>query len=348
MNAPRTCLRAALVLVTAGVALLAAGCLERKETIRVGRDGSVRMIVTIKGEPSDFDSGDALPQRGGPWRIEEDRIETEDDQSETRIRVASFDGRKGEPIPDSFVDDHDPNYETSLRFPTGVDVERRSDGEYFHFNRRYLARQEARYAIWNEALKETIEKFSGKDPADMSDEERRELVGALRASESMKRVEMVAGAVEAMQDQEWPQDYGLRLRRIVLDAYENANMDDVVTLMGSPAGEDRDRAINSFGAELVEKVADRMRHELRELRVSSGDAERFFDAYAAEEARRSVTEDLMDETFRVELELPGEIVGHNATSVEDGKLIWEFPGKSLNDRDHVLMATSRISRKQGE
>ncbi|GMU81378.1 MAG: hypothetical protein AMXMBFR47_12490 [Planctomycetota bacterium] len=346
MNKPNTAVRTALVLVAATAALLATGCLERKETIRVGRDGSVKMLMTIKGEPSDFESGDALPQRGSPWKVEEDRIESEPDKNDVRVRVASFDGRKGEPIPDSFVDERDPNYETCLRFPTTVNVERRSDGEYFHFNRRYLARQEARYAIWNEPLKQSIDKFAGKDPADMTDEERRELVGTLRAAESMKRAEMVLGAVETMEEeQKWPQDYGLRLRRVVLDTYENVNMDDIVTLMGSPAGEDRDTAINAFGAELVEKVGERMRKELRELHVSSGDAERFFDAYAAEEARRSATEDLMDETFRVELELPGDVVAHNATSVEDGKLIWEFPGKSLADRDHVIMATSRISRK---
>lgn len=346
MHTPHLVIRTALAVFAASAALLATGCLERKETIRIGRDGSVRLLVTIKGEPSDFESGDALPERGGPWKIEDDRFEAEPDKNEARIRVASFDGRKGEPIPDSFVDERDPNYETSLRFPTTVNVERRADGEYFHFNRRYLARQEARYAIWNEPLKQAIDKFAGKDPAEMTDEERRELVGTLRASESMKRAEMVMGAVDFMENEhKWPQDYGLRLRRVVLDTYETVNMDEVVTLMGSPAGEDRDRAINAFGAELVEKVADRLHRELRELRISSGDADRFFDAYAAEEARRSATEDLMDETFRVELELPGEVVAHNATSVEDGRLIWEFPGKSLADRDHVIMATSRISRK---
>lgn len=345
MNTSRTPIRTTLILLAASAGLLATGCLERKETIRVSRDGSVKMTVTIKGQPADFDTGDALPERGGPWKVEADRMESDPDKSESRVRVATFEGRKGEPIPDSFVDERNPNYETSLRFPTTMNIEKRSDGEYFHFNRRYLARQDARYEIWNQALKETVDKVAGKDPSDMTDEQRRELVGALRASESLKRAEMVTAAVETMEDREWPQDYGLRLRRAVLETYERVNMDDIVTLMGSPAGEDRDMAINAIGAGLVEKVADRLRHELRELRVRTGDVERFFDAYAAEEARRSVTEDLMDETFRVELELPGEIVAHNATSVEDGKLIWEFPGKWLNDRDHVIMATSRITRK---
>lgn len=342
----RSTIRLSLLALAATAGLLSTGCLERKETIRVARDGSVKMTVTLKGDKADFASGDVLPERGGPWTIVDDHMETDPDKKETRVLVASFDAHKGAPLPDSFVSEKDPNHDTALLFPTTLTIEHRSDGDYYHFRRRYLAREEARYAIWNEALKQQLDKVAGKDPSDMTVEERRELVGVLRASESMKLAEMVAGAVDVMEhERDWPQDYGLRLRRVVLDTYEKVDMDEITTLMASPAGDDRDQAINRLGAELIETVAGRMKQELRDLGVSSADIARFFDAYHAEQARRSVTEDLMDDTFRVELEMPGEVVGHNATSVEDGKLVWEFPGKALCDRDNVLMATSRVTRK---
>ena len=43
---------ASLLLVA--TALLITGCLERKETIRVDRNGSVTMRVELEGDPSDF------------------------------------------------------------------------------------------------------------------------------------------------------------------------------------------------------------------------------------------------------------------------------------------------------
>ena len=79
----------------------------------------------------------------------------------------------------------------------------------------------------------------------------------------------------------------------------------------------------------------------------------FWQAYELEQARRVVTEDLSDERWDIRVKLPGEVVAHNGERIEKGMVIWEFPANMLQDRDHVLMVTSRLvpgdrSRDGGE
>ena len=111
-----------------------------------------------------------------------------------------------------------------------------------------------------------------------------------------------------------------------------------------PDSPERNDAVNVFGDELIAAARDVLRQELAELRVPPHQAELFFDAYDEEQARRAVTEDLDDETWEIRVEMPGEIVAHNATDCDERGVTWAFPAKVLHDRDHVLMVTSRVTR----
>lgn len=331
---------------TAGLIFLIplSGCLERKEAIRVDRNGGVAMRVEIKGDAADFGAGDALPDRRFGWDCK-DEIETEPDGKQVTKRTALREFAAGEPLPDSFVDEHDPQYGIALTFPTTVTVEKRRDGTYYHFKRVYQARSEARYAIYKELLKpqhDQLQQFAGKDPADLTDDERGLLVGILRTTEALKRGEYVAVAAEALDD-EWPQDYGLRLRTALIEHFEKLDSSRLIEMLGQPASPERDDAINEFGQAMIQGGRDALRAELQKLRVTRDQMEKFFAAHDTEEARRAVTEDIGDERWEVRVELPGEIVAHNATSIDGRAAVWQFPGKALYDREHVLMATSRLA-----
>ncbi|MEM7309217.1 MAG: hypothetical protein AAF682_21210 [Planctomycetota bacterium] len=50
--------------------------------------------------------------------------------------------------------------------------------------------------------------------------------------------------------------------------------------------------------------------------------------------------DLADEKFRVEVEMPGTIVGGNYASVEEGRAVWTLEIGDLNDRDRTMRVVS--------
>ena len=76
------------------VSLPLGGCLERKETITVTRDGRVRMELRYTGDPSDFESGDAMPSGATGWLVETDR-ETDSDGEESITLYAEQDFERG-------------------------------------------------------------------------------------------------------------------------------------------------------------------------------------------------------------------------------------------------------------
>ncbi len=58
------------------------------------------------------------------------------------------------------------------------------------------------------------------------------------------------------------------------------------------------------------------------------------------EMRHQVTEDLMDESFDVRVDLPGRVISDNSELMETGVLIWRFDGEELTDNDYELKAMS--------
>jgi hypothetical protein len=58
------------------------------------------------------------------------------------------------------------------------------------------------------------------------------------------------------------------------------------------------------------------------------------------EMRHQVTEDLMDESFKIRTDMPGRVISDNSLAMEEGVLIWTFNGEDLEDDDILLKATS--------
>ncbi len=322
---------------------LTAGCLERKESIRVARDGSVALELEFTGDLGDFDTGDAMPQREAGWSVQ--RNEKTDDQGKTEVRLlASLSTACGEPLPDSFAARGDRNRDAALSFPTEVSIEQRPDGTYYHFKRTYQARQYARYAFLQRELETArLKELSAKDSADLSDEERGEFVRALQRIEGLKRAEFAFAAIEQARVG-WPQDVGLIAQRAIREHFEQGETPRLTQLLRQPNSEQRDRDIQQLSRELIEQTRPVLRAALERQKIPARQIAAFFDALDAVEARDAVTEDLADESWKIRLELPGELIAHNADELDEGQLLWEFDAKSLHDRDKLLMATSRVAR----
>lgn len=320
--------------------LLLSGCLERKESVRVDRDGGVALRVEMTGDLGDFTGGDSLPSEECGWRVSEETREKEDGGQERRL-VATLDVHPGEPLPESFATDGDPARSVALRFPTTVKVERRRDGTYYHFKRTYKARQFARYNFFPKG--QSDEPWAGKDPAELNDDDRRALLTRLRAEQSLKMCEFVRAGADALHE-EWPQDHGLVLRRELLDYFDRLELDPLLALLSQEQSPERDAEVNRLGEEMLAGVRHVLDDTLDRLEVPRPQREKFMNAYETEQTRRGITEDLMDERWAVDVRLPGDIVAHNADRIEDGAAIWEFDAQKLMDRDVELMVTSRVER----
>lgn len=340
-------LRAALsVLVVVGVT----GCLERKETIRVNRDGAVAMHIEISGDPADFADADALPERDSPWRAA-DRLEKEaDGEKEKQVRVADREFAAGQDLPDAYLEPRDEWHDVVLQFPTTITIEKREDGVYYHFKRTYKARQEARYnAIreLNPQLFEEVKALAGKAPEELNDDQRLKIVTALLVTEAAKQAEYMQAGIDAMKEK-WPQHYGLFVRQSLMDHYNHIKPAEVADLLAQPQSQERDAKINRLGERALAEGREAIHELLRKLDVPSREIDQFFESANVEEQRRLVTEDISDERWTVEVHMPGNIVASNATQAEKNAALWEFNGKCMNDRDHVLMVTSKVERGETE
>jgi len=58
------------------------------------------------------------------------------------------------------------------------------------------------------------------------------------------------------------------------------------------------------------------------------------------ELRRQVDEDLVDESFTVQVDLPGRVLRSNTNTMEKGVLQWRILGQDFEDQDVVLAASS--------
>lgn len=341
MNTVRWIGCAFAMLVVAGVA----GCVERKEKIKINTDGSAEIVVTIKGDPEDIESGDPMPTERSGWRVR-DSFDTDSNGKRSQTREAVLKVSAGGEWPASYAASGTEDAEIGLRFPTGLMIETRPDGTYYHFRRVYQAREHARFEYMREQLQEMVEGMGeGTTPDQYTEEQRESLVDALRKYEAAKQLEYTVSAARSMND--WPQDRILKLRQAVADYFNSIDIRPLARKLGEPESESRDREIAAFSNDMVENVRTALVHEMESWGLGTVEQEELLAAHARESARRMMTEDIGDEHFEIRVEMPGEIVAHNGEQDQDsGAIVWSFPGKALMDRDQEIMVTSRVIRKR--
>jgi len=353
------------------ILLVSLGCIKREETIAALPDGSTFLASHIEGDPDDFQSGDALPTERSGWRVEE-HLKSESDKKKTLIRTAQRMIPANGAIPDSYAAQNDPVGNICLRFPTTITLERRPDGDYYHFRRVYKGRRYSQFIFWQKTIFESdeMQKISNRSPEKMTESERIKLAEAFIASDTRKTAEFIEDAALSMTDR-LPQDAWLAALKAGLDTYEQEFTDQKLSeLLKS---EDGTTEAMTLANQTRELVVESMRQSLREQRIAPMRINEFIEAYQLARDEFDVTEDLGDENWRVTVVLPGSIIGYNGADAttpdmndDRGKnpasdsaykvldkaefepgfslVRWEFDGNYLADRDVVLAATSFVPR----
>lgn len=327
------------------VSLLLTGCLERKEHITVYEDGTIDWRASFQGEnANDFDNHDAIPTIASGWTVEDEVVPADNGkQSHTRLAARRFPG--GVDLPSSFAHRGDPMEEAYLQFPTTLRIETRDDGTYYHFARVYQPRDYAQTGLLVELAEKEFQKFGDRlnEGEPLGRSEWRNIAEQM-VKVSIEKYEIWARKAFVETQTYAPQDAWLGVVTALDDFRRAVDYDTIATLAQQHIeSEDPDNNIfTQLEHEFDRAATDTINRALSEHpNVQSTSA--FRARFAFHKKAWEITEDLNDEKFTIRVEMPGQIVAHNADSRANNIVTWTFGGEFLHDRSIELLVTSRIA-----
>ena len=333
-------------LATAAVAaaVLLGGCLEREELVRVDDDGGVTIKVRWRSNSHDeLYFGDAAPNLHRGW-IVQDFVELDGENRETfRLEAEQYFAPE-EPLPADFTAPDEAYAESMLRFPTTLELEERRDGTYYHFRRVYRPRQWAQHDAPRQLVLEQAEQLQERDFEDLSESERRTLIDIYARAQLIRyRALLRQSLLDVTPDA--PQDVWLDLAASLEPLVATLDHEAIVAVV--LAGEDAEAAEDQPTVdELIEAFETQALEAAVEVLRGSGwypatMIKTFEWRYRTNRRTLEITEGHADDKFRIAVEMPGEIIGHNGEATGANTVEWEFGGAMLRDRVVELMVTSR-------
>lgn len=362
------------------------GCVKRTEVVAVLPDGGVEMVAMLHGDVNDIMgaegrlANDPPPSAESGWKVSTQLEDKKDsgEQEMTLVAIQSF--APGQPLPTSYASPNTPVADAAKKFYTEVRLEKTKDGTYYHFKRTYPRRVWAPFEYHRERLLETdeIKKLLEEHPANMSDANRKTVADALIAVEVEQEVELLHQAF-AQSKGNIPQVAQLKaigsIREIANDSQLTALT--VTLLVKTDAG----KYANTLEQDLYDRISKGVRKALVENGTSAADVTEVMKNLESARLRLEISKDLEDESWDVELALPGKIVAHdfqgNPESLDPTDLdehepdaeeshldkamrtladrmkpfatkpgfetySWTFDSRALHDRDVVIMAISFV------
>ncbi len=341
------------------------GCLERKERITVMPDGRVRMMLRYEGDPGDFDNGDAMPSKMTGWDTLRTQEGEGEDESVLLVSEQTFDA--GAALPETYAASNDPDQDLYLRFPTALTIQRRADGTYYHFSRRYPGRRWAYVQYWQDLIFQGEDQRTTDQPAkELTREERLELIKKFAAVEAFKQVEFAKEALDHCAP-DVPQMPRTLLRQKLLHVFradpilsdtpsphllENGTYLKNLVARCDPLSErERNDCYDAEAQKVLAMSHDALVQSLRDDAGFDDAAVATFDrAFARAKLRYKITEALGGHRFDICVTMPGRIVAHNADKVTDtpesptgdNRVCWEMEGKAVRDREVEMFVSSFV------
>ena len=352
----------------AAAALVA--CIENEEAIVVREDGSVSVTLRAEGDAPDLANGYPLPL-GGPWQpqgvdtamwlrrigdgpmsdamareAEDIHLDRDEQALELEVR-AEF--ASAEAIPRVHAPDADPYATAYLERGARLDVREEGGRRVFTFERVYHGRDYHRldpYSRLERSDNELVERFDDEDATYTEDEWKR-LTRSVRGvfadvAELYLRDAILGLYTEgdaSLAPSELPGLYD-RVRQGASDLISVERLQSIRALLSDSDKEAAGALLEGLQAEFRAGI----RRELELLHESGRITEPVKNAlcYALEWGftAQDAYGDLLDESFRVTVELPGTLVGGNFDETEGRLAVWEFDGDALLGGDLVLRATS--------
>lgn len=354
--------------------LLTVGCVKRMERITIAPDGRVTIAVTIEGRPNELEGGDAMPSKESGWDVKRTtKIEEHDGKKEETLVIdASQSFEPGAPLPETYAAPDDPDVELYIQFPTRVWMEKRGNDTFVHFKRIYSPRPWNFIQFWETSIfNDDLKKLAQKPVEELTDEDRVKILRAFGSVEAHKQLELAAIALRRVAPDHAP-DVWLKAREALLNSYENVNWQALASIHALAEKEQGDQMLEDSimwvhpEDDMTRRVAEDKKNErferehrkieadgreafLRSLKEYAGFNRTKVEAFEKEwsRARRhyDITGASGGHAFEVRVNMPGEVIAHNATAVDDEGYKWEFTGEAFRDRPFELLITSKLPRR---
>lgn len=321
-----------------------AGCVKRKERIKVSKDGTVKIYLEYSGDREDMENGAPALARAPGWEFEQELVKKDDGSEEIR-RDAKTRIPPGEKIPAVYPSDDPDAHDLIVRHPTTLIVEHRDDATYYHFKRIYEPRNWAHVNYWWNDLHND---YADKDPNKMSRDKQLEFVKRILEIERQKQLELIRTALETA-GQEWAQELWLSVHDIVTEIVRSVDTKTVLDLLVRQFEDEEkeaEREMEQLAEQVETQITRKIRDTLADASVRRAKIEEFVGALQRERRRFAITEDYEDEEWDIRLTLPGHVVGHNGETMDDGRIQWKFGGERFFDRQLILLATSKVFNEQ--
>lgn len=327
-------------------------CVERREHMVISPDGSILWQVRMRSDSlDDLLKGDAVPTPGGLWIVHQEE-ERDADGKITHILNAETAFAPRRKMPAGFGTSIELADRTCLSFPTTVIFEKRTDGTYCHFARRYDPRAWREVDALREQHIDPIAESLGVEPAQWTPEQRLGVTQAFVRFEVEKEIIFARAAwLEALPSE--PQDRYLAVAddvRGILLTLDYARLSNLLVPAATEMEQEAlDQAVKLEGDQLRQSIIAKLTEAAQNKGELDGSQSTAFLAACAKQRRiYEVTEDLNDDGFEIEVEMPGVVVLSNAGEFESGTsgntVTWKFKGEILHDRAIELLATSKIAR----
>lgn len=344
-------------LVFLAIPALCAGlcCVERKETIKIARDGAVTIELQFEGSEEETSQGDAMPSTESGWEVER-TVEKKGDNDDVTVKLTSErQFGPGDALPRSFADTGDPDTDLYCDFPTEVRIERRRDGVYYYFHRTYTPRRWAYIQRWHDEFIDDQIKQLGEKPVDeLTPDERAQVAEAFAGVEAFKQIEFSSIAiVESHPD--LPVEYGLMARRALIEYYvEAGSSGDLTRIMDMCGSLAEEEAGPCFDRETNRVLGEAYAAYIESLRSDAGfhrqDIAAFERAYERAKRYHKISGQLGSDNFKISVTMPGTMIAHNAVDrdvevdeeTSTSTMVFEFDGEWFRDQPHELIAVSRL------
>lgn len=295
------------------VPVLLAGCLERDEEIKFGRDGSVEVAITLKGDPKDFDRFVTLPEGWEVTKTKEMEESAEKVVWKTRKKLS-----RAHDYPDCKV-------ETVGGF------------RVYTFERTYEQTNFKDYQIVDEHMfkdqefSALVEKMGDRGIRALTPLERSRLFELAAKAELEKRMTIAVRAVEKFglrQNIPWRDQLEAigKISKLYECEFSGKAVSDTIEKCLTMPDDEQQKFLTEFHDGLVRKTAE----------ACGMPVEIFHDERNAYDHGMSIA----DDTFKIAVEFPGTIVSSNAKSVDGSRAYWEFSGSELADKSVTLRAVA--------
>ncbi len=348
--------------------LLLAGCLENEENILVRPDGSVVISLRSKGDRADLLSGSPIPQFA-PW-IAEDletaaRFGREEvpaseegkvDKEEMRVR-GEF--ARIEDVPSFYTPPQDPYRSAALERSSSLKIEDLGKRKIYSFERRFR--------LPGPRIADPMHGFDTTLPKDLEEIleakgepteshwrwlhdnllERHDKTVVSYAREAFLPLfadSSVQISSESLSD--CIKDCQEGLEEIFAVSRLRAIYDELRRTTKPRGQRDQKGEVNPLQTlehEVRETLRSSLNNSLAKAKLTDEQRNRCLARLEWLLAASDHGDDLADESFRVELTLPGQVIAGNfGAQATGGKVRWEFKGSELNDREIILRATSVV------